>query len=64
MDNYNEEEPNELALVLEKMRRKWLSRIQQGGGGGGGCGCSTTFTPSSLNINQSITKKNNFLLKT
>ena len=34
-----EEEPNELALVMERKRRKWLSRIQQGGGGSGGCGC-------------------------
>jgi len=35
------EEPNELEMVLKKMHKKYLSRIQpKNGGGGGGC-CST-----------------------
>ena len=40
MSESPEEEPNELAIILEKQRRKWLSKIQQGGGGGCGSGCS------------------------
>ena len=38
MNNEDEYETNELAERIEKLRRKWLSRIQQGGGGEG-CGC-------------------------
>ena len=35
------EESNELEMVIKKMQKKYLSRIQQKNGGGGGCGCST-----------------------
>ena len=42
MNSPPEEEPNELAVAIEKQRRKWLSRIQQGGGGGG-CGCKASL---------------------
>lgn len=33
------EESNELEMVIKKMQKKYLSRIQQNNGGG--CGCST-----------------------
>ena len=44
MNNEDEYETNELAERIEKLRRKWLSRIQQGGGSGGGCGCQFNKT--------------------
>ena len=43
----SEEGPNELAMAIEKNRRKWLSKIQQGGGGGG-CGCRLPSETSHL----------------
>ena len=55
MNNSEEEEyeVNELAQMIEKQRRKWLSKIQQGGGGGGGggCGCKNKNKTNYLNKN-------------
>ena len=61
--NYpQEEEPNELAMAIEKQRRKWLSRIQQGGGGGG-CGCKSSLETPRV-VLRDLTDGHNRLLHT
>ena len=58
------EESNELEIVIKKMQKKYLSRIQQKNGGGGDGGCCSTKKNYKINtdfINHNRNTKCNVL---